>query len=198
MKLKLSIIVAALALVPVFSYAQNAPEGVVVVEKGKGAVRKTGKVVVQGAITAIDEATRNVTIMGGGGNEVSMVAGPEVKNFAQLKVGDIVTMTMVRSLAMELKKDGKALRSRVENSGAAQAKPGEKPGAGEARSVQVVADVVAVDKKKGLLTLKGPERTVELAVEDKTMLKDVAVGDQIEATYIEAVAISVSAPKKAK
>ncbi len=198
MKLKVSILAAALALVPVFSYAQNAPEGAVVVEKGKGAVRKTGTVVVEGAITAIDATTRNVTILGGGGNEVSIVAGPEVKNFAQLKVGDIVTLTVVRSLAMELKKNGKALRSRVEDSGAVQAKPGEKPAAGEARTVQVVADVVAVDKNKGLLTLKGPERTVELQAEDKTMLNDVAVGDQIEATYIEVIAITVGAPGKAK
>ena len=198
MKIKLSIIAAAIALVPVFSYAQNAPEGVVVVEKGKGAVRRTGSLVVQGAITAIDAATREITILGGGGNEISTFAGPEVKNFEQLKVGDVVTLKIVRSLAMELKKNGKALRSRVDNGGTVESAAGQKPGAGEVKTVQVVADVLAVNKKKGLLTLKGPSKTVELAVEDKAMLKDVAVGDQIEATYIEAVAISVSTPKKAK
>ena len=49
-----------------------------------------------------------------------------------------------------------------------------------------------------MVTLRGPERTLELKVKDKAMLKDIAVGDQVEATFVEAVAISVSTPKAAK
>jgi len=39
--------------------------------------------------------------------------------------------------------------------------------------------------------LRGPTRVVDLRVDDPEQFKLVAVGDQVEATYTEAVAISV-------
>ena len=198
MKSKLSILVAALAVLSTLALAQIAPTETVVVQKGKGTVRSAESIVLQGAIIAIDQSTRRLTIKGGSGNELSFLAGPEVKNFAQLKVGDIVTMTIVQSLALELKKGGTALRERVEGGETISARPGEKPMAGESNTVRIVADVMAVNKKAGTVTLRGPERTLELKVKDKTMLKDVAVGDQVEANYVEATVISVKAGKPVK
>jgi ASC-1-like (ASCH) protein len=51
------------------------------------------------------------------------------------------------------------------------------------------------------VTVKGPQRTVELKVRDPEQLKLVAVGDQIQATFTEALAVAVTpaskpAPKK--
>ncbi|MBS1230490.1 MAG: hypothetical protein H6R17_3767 [Proteobacteria bacterium] len=191
-------VIAVLAVLPTLALAQIAPTGAVVVQKDKGAVRAAKTVVVQGAITAIDQESRHLTIKGGGGNELSLVAGPEVKNFAQLKVGDIVTLNAIRSLALELKKGGTAARERVESTETVQAKPGEKPMAGEATTVRAIADVTAVNQKTGMVTLRGPERTLDLEVKDKAILKDIAVGDQVEATYVEAIAISVKGAKPAK
>lgn len=198
MKRLISLLVAVLAVVPTLVLAQVAPTGAVVVQKEKGAVRAAKTVILQGAITAIDQQSRRVTIKGGSGNELSLLAGPEVKNFAQLKVGDIVTLNVIQSLALELKKGGTELRQRVESSDAAQAKPGEKPMAGEATSVRIIADVTAVNEKTGMVTLRGPERTLDLQVKDKTMLKDIDVGDQVEATYVEATVISVKGATPAK
>ncbi|MFZ4535493.1 hypothetical protein [Propionivibrio sp.] len=198
MKHKLSMIVAVLAVLPSLALAQMAPTSSVVVQKEKGAVRTAESVTLQGAITAIDQETRRVTIKGGSGNELSLVAGPEVKNFAQLKVGDIVTLNFVQSLALELKKGGNALRQRTESGETVSANPGEKPMGGEAMKVRVIADVTAVNKKTGMVTLRGPQRTLDLKVKDKAMLKDIAVGDQVEANYVEATVISVRAAKPAK
>ena len=201
MKFVTSMRVAALAMLTVFStlvLAQNAPAGAVVVQKEKGAVRAAKTVVVQGAILAIDQQSRRVTIKGGGGNELSLLAGPEVKNFSQLKVGDIVTMNIIQSLALELKKGGTELRQRTESTDTVQAKPGEKPMGGEASSVRIIADVTAVNRKTGMVTLRGPERTLDLQVKDQAMLKDIAVGDQVEANYVEATVISVKGAKPSK
>jgi hypothetical protein len=192
---QLSTFVLAITLAVGTAYAQMAPSAAVSVEKGKGTATKTERMTLQGEVTAIDQATRTVTIRGGGGNEVTLVAGDKVKNFSQLKTGDIVTLTVARSLALELKKNGKALLERKEATLKSSAKPGEMPAGGEATTVTVTADVVAVDHKKGSVTLKGPQRTVEIFAEDKEMLKDVAVGDQVEATYTEAMVISAR-PKK--
>jgi Cu/Ag efflux protein CusF len=60
--------------------------------------------------------------------------------------------------------------------------------------------VIAVDEKASKVTLKGPQRTVDMKVNDPEQLKLIKVGDQVEATYTEAVAISLApaaaAPKK--
>ena len=52
-------------------------------------------------ITAIDPKTRGVTLKGPQGNEVVIVAGPEVKNFAQMKVGDNVDVQYLEALTLE-------------------------------------------------------------------------------------------------
>ncbi len=67
-----------------------------------------------------------------------------------------------------------------------------------AREVTIIADVIAVDSKKQTVTLRGPSRVVDLKVRDPNQLKLVKVGDQVEATYTEAMAIAVEpAPKPA-
>ena len=60
-----------------------------------------------------------------------------------------------------------------------------------AEQVTVIADVVAVDAKTHQVTLKGPNRTVDLYVEDPAQLKLIKVGDQVEAVYTQAVAVTV-------
>ena len=64
------------------------------------------------------------------------------------------------------------------------------------RQVKVIADVIAVDTDNHTVTLKGPERTVDLRVDDPAQLALIKVGDQVEGTYTEAVAIVVR-PKDA-
>jgi hypothetical protein len=93
-------------------------------------------------------------------------------------------------------KGGTAMRERVERDVTETAKPGERPAAGAARRVYVVADVIAVDPKTQTVTLRGPSRVVDLKVRDPKQFKLVKVGDQVEATYTEAAAISVEPARK--
>jgi hypothetical protein len=62
--------------------------------------------------------------------------------------------------------------------------------------VTVVADVVAIDAATKTVTLKGPHRTVDLTVDDPEQFKRVNVGDQVRATYTEALAIEVQPASK--
>jgi hypothetical protein len=157
---------------------------------GKGAIAETIKV--QATITAIDKATREVRLKGAKGDELTVTAGPEVKNFDQMKVGDAVTVEYLRALALELKKGGGLIVQRTEQAGGAAAKPGEKPAGVVGRQVKVVADVIDLDPAKQTVKLKGPQRTVELHIADPEQFKRVAKGDQVEATFTEAVAIAVT------
>ena len=47
-----------------------------------------------------------------------------------------------------------------------------------------------------MVTVRGPQRTVDLEVKDPEQLKLVSKGDQVELTYTEAAAISVTPVKR--
>ncbi|MBK6927483.1 MAG: hypothetical protein IPH15_07985 [Comamonadaceae bacterium] len=198
--MRISILSAAIALsvLAVPALAQQAPTGAVVTanEPGKVAVAETVKA--SATVSAIDKATRKVSLKAASGKTFEVVAGPEVKNFDQVKVGDQLVVEYVQALTMQVKKGG-GLRESTQSSDTAQAKPGQKPGAAEAREVTITADVLAVNPKAKTITVQGPNgNVVDLKVKNPEHFKAVKVGDQIEAVYVEAVAISVQpAPKKA-
>jgi Cu/Ag efflux protein CusF len=184
---------AACAALSVPALAQT---GNAVVGTGPGTAGVAQTVNVMATITKIDPATREVTLKGPQGREVTIQAGPEVKNFAQMKVGDTVNVQYLEALTLELKKGGKAVVGRDEQAGAATAKAGEKPAALAGRQVTVTADVTAIDPATQTVTLKGPKQTVDLKVRDPEQFKLIKVGDQVEATYTEALGIAVESAKK--
>lgn len=184
-------VVAAALAAPTF-----AQQGAVVAGKAPGMAGIAQTVNVQAKITKIDAKTREVTLKGPQGNELTIEAGPEVKNFSKLKVGDTVDVQYVESLVLELKKGGGMKVERTDEHAMTAAKAGEKPGAAAGRRITVVGDVVNVDTATKTVTVKGPKRTVDLHVEDPEQLKLIAKGDQVQATYTEAAALSVMPAKK--
>ena len=122
-----------------------AQQGGVVAGKAPGMAGIAQTVNVQAKITKIDAKTREVTLKGPQGNEVTVEAGPEVKNFAKLKVGDTVDVQYVESLVLELKKGGGKPVERTEEKAMTSAKPGETPGAAGGRRITVVGNVINVD-----------------------------------------------------
>ena len=163
---------------------------------GKAVIAQTLKVTA--TITALDAKTRDITLKGPQGNEMTVTAGPDVKNFDKLKVGDSVDMRYVEALTLELKKGGGLVVARTDKSGAVGAKPGEMPAGAVGRQVTVVADVIATDPAKQTVTLKGPKQTVDLRIPDPEQFKRVAKGDQVEATFTQAMAVAVEPAAAAK
>ena len=190
------VLIAGIAVTSALALPVAAQTGAVVTSSapGKGAIAETVKI--QATVTAIDKKTREVRLKVPQGEEQTVTAGPEVKNFDQIKVGDMVTVEYLRALALELKKGGGLIVQRTEQAGGAAAKPGEKPAGAVGRQVKVVADVVGVDPATQTVKLKGPQRTVELHIADPEQFKRVSKGDQVEATFTEAVAVAVTPAMK--
>ena len=72
-------------------------------------------------------------------------------------------------------------------------KTGDKPGGVVVEAVSVTATVDAIDKEKRMVTLKfadGRTRSLKLGPEARNF-DQIAVGDQVKATYAESVAIGV-------
>src|SRR6185295_7050181 len=156
---------------------------------GKATLRHEHQIVA--TVEEVDAAKGHVTLKGPKGNLVPLTVGPEVRNLAQVKVGDKVRVRYAEALSLTLKKDGKEVPSAKAASETMRAPVGGTPGGAVGEQVTVIADVIAVDTKTHQVTLKGPNRTVDLYVEDPAQLKLIKVGDQIEAVYTQAVAITV-------
>lgn len=177
-------------------FAQQAPVGAQITGSAPGKVAMAEGVKVTAVVTAIDKATRTVTLKGASGHSFDVVAGDAVKNFAQIKVKDELVVEYIRALTLEVKKGG-GPRERVDSADAVRAKPGEKPAGAVGRQVTIVADVIDVNPKEKTITVKGPKgNIVELEVRNPEHFKVVKKGDQIEANYVEAVAVALEPAKK--
>lgn len=199
MRICTALTAVALVLLPLAVSAQQpaVAEALTAVAPGKFAGLLEARATL--LVESIDKASRSVVLKNARGEQMKVIAGDEIKNFDQIKVGDQVVTTYTQELMMTLRKGGGALRERIDSSQQGSAAAGQKPAAYEAKEVAFIADVQQVDLKKRTVTLRGAQKTVTLKIRDPEQLKLISKGDQVEGIFSEAVAIAVvPAPAKAK
>jgi len=181
------------AAAPVVSMAADQSVG------KSGAIVLTDSANAKATVVDINKKERELTLRGENGDEIVMIAGEEVRNFAQIKKGDIVEVEYHRAVASALEKASDATVA-----GQAltvdRAPAGAKPGAWVMQTKSIVATVLDIDMKNRLLTVQGPQGgivTVKVPADKKTF-DSLKKGDKISAVYSEAVAISVKSPAKKK
>ena len=146
-------------------------------------------------IVAIDQTNRMVTLKDKDGYTDSIYAGPEVKRFNELKVGDKVTVRYYESVVYQIQKPGATPVPSGEQAGIVRGK-GPKPGGTISRQITATVTVTAIDMKVPSVTIKMDDGSVSsFKVEDKKNLEGVKVGDRVQITYTEALAISVAPGK---
>jgi Cu/Ag efflux protein CusF len=193
-KQAISVIAGALISISpaILSIAHAAPTGSAASATVKpNAIEGISVVEAVGTIQSVNRESREVTIAGKQGGTTTFTVGPEAKNFAQLNVGDEVRVRMTRDVVVAVTKGG-GLRSAVETEATARAPAGAKPGAIAAQQVKIVADIVKVDDKGGVVQLKGPQgNLLDVQVQDRAKLAKVKAGDQVTLVYTEAVSVAV-------
>jgi hypothetical protein len=148
-------------------------------------------------VLRIDKETRTLTLKTAQGDTVDVVASEAVKNFDQIKVGDVVRARYTRALALKLKNTKETAGGPVVSEGSTTASPGQRPAFTGGRQITSTAEVTAVDPKESTITLKGAEgKLVTLDVNNPDQFKVIKPGDQIEVTYTEAVALGVEPSSK--
>jgi Cu/Ag efflux protein CusF len=195
-KIALLVAGAIAGAAPLVAGAQQAPTTTTAMSTSPGKAVAVQTTKASAVVVGIDREYRIVTLKTAGAKIFEVVAGPEVKNFDKIQLGDKVHVSYVEALSLELKKSGAGVRSGSERSGAVSAPAGAQPGAAAGRQVTVLADVVGVNQKTHMVTLRGPKGLVDLHVEDPDQLKNIKKGDQVEAVYTEAVAVMVEETKK--
>jgi hypothetical protein len=153
---------------------------------------------VTATVEKIDVKKRLVTLRTPDGEEEEFEVDPAVKNLPQVKKGDQIVVKYYESLAYEVKKPTGGSVGAQAAEALATAKPGEKPAGVGGRQVTVTAAIVAIDMTAMTVTLKGPQGNLfTVKARNPENLKAVSVGDLVDITYTQALAVSVEpAPKK--
>lgn len=150
---------------------------------------------ISATIVAIDRAQRLVTIKSEDAELVLEVAD-EIKNLDQVKVGDEVAVTYTEALAWQVRPAGEGGPGVSTGEAIDTAPPGAKPSVLGKRNFQLTTTITAIDLDKGTVTLTGPggkSRTIK--ARDPNNLKRVKVGQLVDITYTEALAIAVRSKK---
>lgn len=148
-------------------------------------------------VQKVDLKKRVVTLKGADGKTFAITVDETVKNLPQVKKGDLVTVVYFESIAYDVRRPGDAEPGVAVASEITRARPGEKPGGAVAEVLRVTATITAIDKQAPSVTLQVPggvARTIK--IKDPSRLEKVKVGDLVELTYSEALAISVERPTK--
>jgi hypothetical protein len=148
-------------------------------------------------VVAVNHKTRHVTLKDDEGKTFTIVAGPDVHNLAQVKKGDLLRVTYTESVAYQVSKAGSAQPGVSTSTDVSRAPLGEKPSGSVTNTVKVRATIAAIDKATSHVTLRGPNgRMTTVKAKDPSKLDMVQVGDLVDITYTEALAIAVEKPGK--
>jgi Cu/Ag efflux protein CusF len=176
---KTLVVLAALVAVPVVAQAQKP-------------VTETAAVEVTAKIDAIDRTARLITLTDKDGDTETIYAGPEVKRFDELKVGDTVTFRYYESVAMVIRKAGDPAGPPPASDPKLVRGTGAKPSATMAKQDTATVTIKAIDEKIPAITvLTDDNRTLDFRVEDPKKLAGLKAGDKVEVTYTQAVVVSV-------
>jgi len=163
------------------------------------------------AIVVTDSVSAKVTVVGikkkehelklrnEQGEEVDVIVPKEVRNFPQIKKGDIIEVEYHLAAATQLEKVSET-NAAGEATVVERAPAGAKPGMRAMHTQSIVATVLEIDATNRLLTLQGPKGgivTVKIPADMKSF-DGLKKGDKVSAVYTEAVAISVKEPPKKK
>ncbi len=153
-------------------------------------VVKSESVTVHATITAIDSSARLITLKGEDGNSDTVYAGPDIKRFAELKVGQKVTFSYYESMVFAIEKaDGS---TRPTDTKKVERSTGATPGGLVSQHVTTTVTVNEVNAKVPSITVTTEDgRRVSFKVDDARNLDGVKAGDKVRVTYTQALAISV-------
>ncbi len=147
-------------------------------------------------VTGIDKATRAVMLRYPNGEEEAVTAGPEVRNFDQIKVGDTVLAEyseLTNIFARPAMSGNSATPTATQRIASDRARVGEMPRASSVQTTEIVAVVEQIDPITRNVTLRGPQgrtRTVQVSP-DVQGLEKVKSGDEVVVRRTEAIGLAV-------
>ena len=144
-------------------------------------------------VTAVDPTTREVDLRNQEGEITTVVAGPEIRNFAQIKVGDTLNVRMMQALLMEVRPKKTLVKRTEVEAGVALAPQGGQSGVATGRRITTTVTIQALDMKKDFVKFTLPDgevrSTTAKTAAGKELLHTLKVGDQVDVVFTEATGL---------
>ena len=145
-------------------------------------------------VTAIDAVKRTVTDVGANGNSTTFVCGPEVRNFAQIRVGDQLKVRLT-----DLLSGAEADSTNPSPDGSSTllllAPKGAMPATAVVETTQITATITGIDTLRHIASLRFPDGSLHhYAVRPDVDLKSRHLGDKVVIRKTMATAIWVQIP----
>jgi Cu/Ag efflux protein CusF len=149
-------------------------------------------------VQKVDMKKRELTLKDDARNTMMVQVPEDVTRLENVKKGDRLNLDYYESAALSLKKPG-------ESTGPAEAKiverkEGSLPGGLVARKISASAEIVKIDPTENKVTIKGPNGELDtINVKDPDVQADLQrlkKGDQIQVTYSQALAASITPKEK--
>jgi len=147
-------------------------------------------------VAAVDQAQRLVTLRSAEGNLLTVEAGPEVRNLAQIEVGDIVRLTYeLYYRATRVDPDQLSGVAAASAAAATRAAEGERPGAAIGAVESMIVLIESIGPEGRTATFITPDGGLQAIYvrrqEGRAFARSLEAGDLVELTVAEAVAITV-------
>jgi hypothetical protein len=141
-------------------------------------------------VTAVDASSRKVKLALENGKPITVKCGPEVANFNQIHINDVVKVTVTEELSGYLDKGAKMGMS---GHAAGELAPiGAKPGGAMTDTLQETLKIASIDKKNRTITFVAKDGIREtIRVRGHIDLSKAKVGDTVTISHTMGVAVSV-------
>jgi hypothetical protein len=144
-------------------------------------------------VQTVDELTREILLRADDGRLLSVVAGPEVRNFDQIEPGDTVVALYVESITASMAAPGQVVETR---SGAAtdRAPLGARPAGAAGVAIEAVVEWVGYDSATYVSTFIGASGLTHSVVtppEMRSLAAGLAAGSNVMIEYTAALAVDV-------
>jgi Cu/Ag efflux protein CusF len=154
---------------------------------------------VRGTVAGVDKDAGTVTLKGPKGRTVTIEVKDKSK-LDQIKVGDPVVAAYMEAVAWRVVKAGSGAAPGVSTQETrVSSKPGETPAGAVGREVTATVTITAIDRKNHTVTVKGPQGGTEtIKAKEPKNLEGLKVGDMVEISYSQALAVSLDKSGKGK
>ena len=164
----------------------------IVMAQNSAIIDEGAPVSVTAKVVSINQKTRKVKLKTGNGQWQTFTASNSVTNLDQIKKGDSVIVVYTEAVAYQVRKHESQTGVAVSDS-AISAGAGSNPAGAVQKQTTITATITAIDPSVPSVTFKGPyKETQTIKVKDPGHLSGVKVGDVVDITCTDAIAIKVT------
>lgn len=153
-----------------------------------------GVLELEATVVAVDLAERIIELEGSAGNRVATRVGPEVRNLAEVEVGDTLKVSYYSGYVLAMAEPGQAGTDMGAVAG--RAAEGERPAGLAATATTATVEILSVEKEGKSVSFRdsdGRVRSVPVYQDEaQAFAKRLKKGDFVDVRYTDALTVSIA------